>query len=118
MLAPLDALEANSQDEVLQRQAAARTTDLQALIAAAVGAIVGVVATAGLALYSRRLLREAAQRRHTDAGTAAAQREFADALHHSDSVEEADELLRRQLERIHDRQPRGRPAPEQQRQPA
>jgi diguanylate cyclase (GGDEF)-like protein len=99
VLAPLDALEANSQDEVLQRQAAARTADIQALIAAVVGAIVGMVATAGLALYSRRLLREAALRRRSDADTAAAQREFADALHNSDSVEEADELLRRQLER-------------------
>jgi diguanylate cyclase (GGDEF)-like protein len=99
VLGPLDALEANYHDEVARRQTAAGAADLQALIASLLGGVLGVVVTAGLALYSRRLLREASQRRQTDRYTAATQREFARALQNSETEQEADELLKRQLER-------------------
>ncbi len=99
ILRPLEALQTRYQADVVARQAAADRLSLEAFIAALVAATIGVTATIGLAVYARRLLRGVAQRRLADGDAAARQREFADALQNSQTGDEADDLLKRQLER-------------------
>jgi len=96
---PLAALQEVYLREVRQRHTARSTTDSQALIAALLSALVAVAATAGLALYCRRLLRDVHARRVAEQYVNNAQYEFAEMLQNAEAEEEADELLKRQLER-------------------
>jgi diguanylate cyclase (GGDEF)-like protein len=99
VLQPLAALQEVYDLQVEQRQAAKDTTDGQALAAALLGALIAVVATAGLALYSRRLLRNVHVRRLSEQHANASHHEFAEMLQSAVVEEEADELLKRQLQR-------------------
>jgi diguanylate cyclase (GGDEF)-like protein len=99
VLQPLEALQDLYLHAVQQRYAAKTTSDLQALVAALLGALIAVATTAGLAIYSRRLLSEVHARRLADQHANDTQYEFAEMLQSAETEEEADELLKRQLER-------------------
>jgi diguanylate cyclase (GGDEF)-like protein len=99
VLRPLEALQAVYLHKVQQRQAAKDTIDGQALAAALLGALIAVLATAGLAVYARRLLRNVHTRRVSEQRANKSHHEFAEMLQSAVAEEEADELLKRQLER-------------------
>jgi diguanylate cyclase (GGDEF)-like protein len=96
---PLAALQAVFLREVEQRHTARSNTDVQALVAALLSALVAAAATACLALYCRRLLTEVHARRIAEQYANTSQYEFAEMLQGAEAEEEADELLKRQLER-------------------
>ena len=96
---PLDALQDVYLREVEAGRTARRRTDSEALAAALLGALLAVAATGGLAMYSRRLLIDVHTRERVEQKSNAEQNEFAEMLQGAQAEEEADELLRRQLER-------------------
>jgi diguanylate cyclase (GGDEF)-like protein len=99
VLRPLEALQAIYVGEVAQRRVARSSADSQAFLAALLGGLIAVAAIVALAFYSRRLLADTARRRDGDREAGAAQHEFADMLQSVEAEEEADDLLKRQLER-------------------
>jgi diguanylate cyclase (GGDEF)-like protein len=99
VLQPLDALQNVYQHEVQQRHRAKSSTDSQALAAALLGALLAVAATGGLAIYSRRLLGKVHARRFAEQHANELQFEFTERLQGAEVEEEADELLKRHLER-------------------
>ncbi len=96
---PLDALQDVYQQEVQAGRAARLSTDSQALAAALLGAVLAIVATGGLAIYSRRLLSGVHTRERNEQRANASHNEFAEMMQAAQAEEEADELLKRQLER-------------------
>lgn len=99
VLQPLDALQQVYQRQVQQRHGARSSSDFQALIAALLGALIALAATAALAIYSRRLLGNVHAQRSLEQRANASEQEFAEMLQAAEAEEEADELLQRQLER-------------------
>jgi diguanylate cyclase (GGDEF)-like protein len=99
VLQPLDALERVYQRQVQQRRNATTSSDSQAFAAGLVGALLAVVATGGLAIYSRRLLWKVHSSRLAEQHANDLQTEFSDRLQGARVEEEADELLKRHLER-------------------
>jgi diguanylate cyclase (GGDEF)-like protein len=99
VLQPLDALQDVYLREVQQRHAAKSSTDSQALAAALLGALIGAAATAGLAVYSRRLVGNVHARQVAEQHTSTNHYEFSEMLQGAEAEEEADDLLKRQLER-------------------
>jgi diguanylate cyclase (GGDEF)-like protein len=99
VLRPLEALQTVYVKDVAQRQAAKSSADRQAIMAALLGVLLALIATTGLAVYSRSLLRDMARRRAADRDSEASQSEFAGMLQATAAEDEADALLKRQLER-------------------
>ena len=99
VLGPLDALKRVYERQVDQRRTARNGSDSQALAAGILGALLAVAATAGLALYSRRLLWGVHVGRIAEQHVNAFQTEYTERLQGAQAEEEADELLKRQLER-------------------
>jgi diguanylate cyclase (GGDEF)-like protein len=99
VLHPLDALQDVYLREVQRRHAAKSRTDSQALAAALLGALMGAAATAGLAIYSRKLLGHVHRRQLVEQHASTTHYEFAEMLQSAEAEEEADDLLKRQLER-------------------
>jgi diguanylate cyclase (GGDEF)-like protein len=99
VLQPVDELENVFLGQVQERRAARGSADSQALIAALLGALIAVAATGILAKYSRRLLGSAQARRLTEQRTNASEHEYTEMLQGAETEEEADELLKRQVER-------------------
>ena len=98
VLRPLDALQEVYLQEVQQRHAARSRTDSQALAAALLGALLGAAATTGLAIYSRRLLGHVHALQLADQHASTTHLEFAEMLQGAEAEEEADNLLKYQLE--------------------
>jgi diguanylate cyclase (GGDEF)-like protein len=99
VLKPLAALQRIYARNVQQRRDARSITDFQALLAAILGGLIAVAATGGLALYSRRLLRGVQARQLIDQSANTSHYEYSEMLQAAESEEEADELLKRQLQR-------------------
>jgi diguanylate cyclase (GGDEF)-like protein len=99
VLRPLDALQRIYARNVQQRRDARSVSDFQALLAAILGGLIAVAATGGLALYSRRLLRGVHARQFVEQSANTAHYEYSEMLQAAESEEEADELLKRQLQR-------------------
>jgi diguanylate cyclase (GGDEF)-like protein len=99
VIQPLEALQHVYLLEVQQRHAAKSSTDSQALAAALLGALMGAAATAGLAIYSRRLLGNVRALQLAEQHASTTHYEFAEMLQGAEAEEEADDLLKRQLER-------------------
>jgi diguanylate cyclase (GGDEF)-like protein len=99
VLKPLDALRRIYARDVQQRRDARSITDFQALLAAILGGLIAVVATSGLAMYSRRLVRSVHARQSIERSANTSHYEYSEMLQAAESEEEADELLKRQLER-------------------
>lgn len=96
---PLNAIQGILLREVARRRTASSTTGSEALAAAILGALIAIAATGSLAFYCRRLLGDMAARRGADQKANASQNEFTAMLQSAEAEEEADELLKRQLER-------------------
>ena len=99
VLTPLDALREGYLGDVASRQAAKDSSYSQEVAAAPPGTFIAIGATAGLAIYSRRLLGSVHRRQIAEQETAATHYEFVEMVQGAEVEEEADELLKRQLER-------------------
>jgi diguanylate cyclase (GGDEF)-like protein len=99
VLRPLEALQASYETEVRTRRAEKAGADVQALVAALLGAVLAMVATIGLAFVVMRLLADMARRRAADRALEASQTEFAEMLQVTEAQDEAYDLLNRQIER-------------------
>ena len=99
VLRPLDAVQGIYLQEVDRRRIAKSHSDSQALVAALLAALIGLAATSALAIYCHRLLRDMANRRSVERRMSATESEFTAMLQGAAAEEEADELLKRQLER-------------------
>jgi len=99
VLKPLAALQRIYARDVQQRRDARSLADFQALLAAILGGLIAIAATSGLALYSRRLLRGVHARQFIEQSANTSHREYSEMLQAAESEEEADELLKRQLQR-------------------
>ena len=99
VLRPLDSLQTIYETEVGTRRAEQSAADTQAFVAALIGALIALGATAGLAYYAIRLLARMTRRREEDRRLEAAQAEFADVLQVTEGQDETYQLLRRRLER-------------------
>jgi diguanylate cyclase (GGDEF)-like protein len=99
VLQPLEELQRVYLREVQQRQTARSSADSQALIAALLVGLIALSAVGGLSLYSRWLLNSVHARRLLEQGANTAHHEYAELLQGAETEEEADDLLKRQLER-------------------
>jgi len=99
VLRPLDSLQSIYEAEVGTRRAEQSSADTQAFIAALIGALIALGATAGLAYYAMSLLAGVTRRREEDRRLEAAQAEFADVLQVTEGQDETYDLLKRRVER-------------------
>src|SRR5690242_15444706 len=99
VLRPLDSLQAIYEADIGTSRAEQSSADTQAFIAALIGAVIALGATAGLAYYGMSLLTGMTRRRQEDRRLEEAHAEFAEVLQVTEGQEETYDLLKRRLER-------------------